>query len=256
MDDKERIVRRVQKLLALAQSTNPHEAASAAAKAQELLLAHKLSMSELAAAEREAEDPMVNDSREMGMRATKWKLSLAGTVARAYSCRFCFMSGTRDRKAKMFFVGRKNDVEVAWYMYGYLANCLESLAPKAFKDEYKQLVLAHRSDDAFNLHPVAWQNDFKMAAIAVLKTRMVETEEAFMSAHDECRALVVASKAEVSKFFKQVFPRLRKSEPGRSIESSSAAEAGAYAGYSIELRKGLASSGASRGMLSLTGGGL
>ena len=42
--DLNRIVDRVKKLLALSTSANPHEAALAAAKAQELLFRHNLSM--------------------------------------------------------------------------------------------------------------------------------------------------------------------------------------------------------------------
>jgi len=253
---KETLLRRIQKLIALSKN-NPdeHEAVAAAAQAQRLLLANKLSMSELSDVDRTAADPLVNEAFDIGTRADKWKLSLAGAVARGYSCQFCYMAGSKyGRRAHIYFVGRKSDVEVAWYMFGYLSNVLSDLAPKAFDAEYRKRVLARDYEMAEAMRPVAWQNDFRTGAIHVIRDRLTESEDQFAASHSECRAVVLVSKAEVAKFFKQAHPKLRAGSGGWPVGSGSAYESGRAAGASIELRRGIGGGNGS-GPLALGGGG-
>jgi hypothetical protein len=254
---RETLLRRIQKLISLSKNNpNEHEAAAAAAQAQRLLLANKLTMSELSEVDRSKADPLVNESFEIGTRADKWKLSLAGAVAKGFSCQFCYMSGSRyGRKAHIYFVGRKSDVDVAWYMYGYLANILSDLAPKAFDAEYRRRVLSRDYEMAEAMKPLAWQNDFRTGAIHVLRDRLAESEEQFASSHSDCRAVVLVSKAEVSKFFKEMHPRLRAGSGGRPVASGGAYEAGRAAGATIQLRRGIGGNGNGGGPLALTGGG-
>src|SRR3954454_9262567 len=78
----DRIVDRVKKLLALSSSQNPHEAALAAAKAQELLFKHNLSLALV-----EAELPGGRHSRYVNDRFDSggwmdWRRRLLAAVAR------------------------------------------------------------------------------------------------------------------------------------------------------------------------------
>ena len=80
MADRDKLLDRVRKLLALTESPNVHEAALAAARAQALIDAHRLQG--LLDAE---EDAPVVDGRsaplESGRRLRKWKVVLASALA-------------------------------------------------------------------------------------------------------------------------------------------------------------------------------
>lgn len=167
-------------------------------------MANKLSMSDVAAEVREKDDPLIEGAYEMGARAAQWKMSLAGAVSRGYCCKVIFSTASKyshKPTAYVYFIGRKADVEVAWYMFGYLANTITELAKKNFRDTYEKLVLEGLAADAVNLNATVWENDFRMGAIAVLGNRLRQTEEVFVKKHDECRAVMVRSHAEVAEFY-------------------------------------------------------
>lgn len=241
---KETLLRRVQKLLALARNNpNQHEAAAAAAQAQTLLLAHKLSVKDLGEVKDARHDPLVDQAFDLESRADTWKVSLAGAVARGYQCQFCYQSARYGSTARIYYVGRQSDVEVAWYVYGYLANVLNDLAPKAFEAEHRRRVLARDYDGADRMQPRKWQNDFRLGAIAVLGRRLREGVAEFASANPNARAVVLASQAEVAQFFKTAHPKLRSGGGGRGLSDGRAYEAGQAAGAAIELRRGLGGNG-------------
>ena len=89
MGPTDKVLSRVRKLLALAESPNVHEAASAAARAQELISQHRLEAvleAEDAAATQDAADPIGQETLETSKRLRRWKTVLAGGLARANGC--------------------------------------------------------------------------------------------------------------------------------------------------------------------------
>jgi hypothetical protein len=121
---------RVRKLLALATSPNPHEAALAAARAQALIEAHRL-QAWLDAERREEEDPdpivdAQGEPLEVGRRIRKWKVVLASTLAEANGC----MAYTRGRgkEQAIVLVGRGRDRAAVVELWGWLVRRIEWLS--------------------------------------------------------------------------------------------------------------------------------
>jgi hypothetical protein len=121
---------RVRKLLALATSPNPHEAALAAARAQALIEAHRL-QAWLEAERREEEDPdpivdAQGEPLEVGRRIRKWKVVLASTLAEANGC----MAYTRGRgkEQAIVLVGRGRDRAAVVELWGWLVRRIEWLS--------------------------------------------------------------------------------------------------------------------------------
>lgn len=108
------VLDRVRKLLALAGSPNPHEAALAAQRAQALVSRHRLERW-VAAESAEAEDPDPitlgrDEPLEVARKTRKWKAHLASVLADANGCRAWI--DTRARKQALCVVGRKRDRDV------------------------------------------------------------------------------------------------------------------------------------------------
>jgi hypothetical protein len=151
---------RIKKLLSLAESANEHEAALAAARAQELLDLHKLSLSEVDAELFEADNPvgedLLSDDADVGrykMTWVGWKCSLLSMVARMNGCTVIRTRAFRVRtKGDRFFllpkpgwasrladkreewkemiviVGRESDRQITEYLGTYLMREIERLA--------------------------------------------------------------------------------------------------------------------------------
>ncbi len=121
---------RVRKLLALATSSNPHEAALAAARAQALIEAHRL-QGWLDAEQEAAADPdPIEDARdeplETARRIRKWKTVLANALAQANGC----VAYTLDagKMKSIVLVGRRRDREAVRTLWDWLVRRIEWLS--------------------------------------------------------------------------------------------------------------------------------
>lgn len=129
-------------------SATPAEAASAAARIQELLLKHKLNESEL------GDD---NDGIEwwpdpiwVGLRRSPWRTSLATGIAAANACRI--LHGTTNGGIRrMTVVGKKSDAEAVRYLYTYLERELERHCKKHLEKTSRDQTSAHLRASSFRL---------------------------------------------------------------------------------------------------------
>lgn len=126
-----KIVEKVQKLLALSESSNSHEAELAMLKAQELLVKHKLSLREV------KEFKIINSAiketiTKITFTKAKWKANLAQLIADNFSCYLFFK--TRQTNTITFF-GREEDVVVCNIILEYAIDCIGSAA-KTLKYQY------------------------------------------------------------------------------------------------------------------------
>ena len=129
------------------QSGSPEEAAIAAARMQELMFKHKISMAELSAAEDEEPIGVVDVlEQEGGHDVVSWKLDLLDGISRSNFCRVIYRTATRKRTewvwkdagiacelspkapGKMEVFGRKSDVDTVVYLYLYLCKEIARLA--------------------------------------------------------------------------------------------------------------------------------
>ncbi|WP_181297002.1 DUF2786 domain-containing protein [Pseudomonas sp. Q2-TVG4-2] len=90
--DHKKALEKIKKCLRLAASSNPHESAAAMRQARALMEKYQVGEA----------DVLIADVLEVGARSgskvnpPQWEANLAGTVARAYSCRVIFIAGPGD----------------------------------------------------------------------------------------------------------------------------------------------------------------
>lgn len=116
------VISKVQKLLNLSVSSNANEAATATALANKLIDQYRLSEADL---NQELNDnPLMEDSGflyETG-KITRWKSNLASVIVKHYGCAaFNSVIYPNGRKVSRYkLVGRKQDIEIAKYMFNWL----------------------------------------------------------------------------------------------------------------------------------------
>lgn len=122
-----RILDRVRKLLAVATSTNVHEAAVAAERAQRLIAQHRLEA--WLAEEHAPTDPIV-DARdqplEQARRLRKWKVVLASCLAEANGC--VAYTTSLGRETAIVLVGRAADQAAVHTLWDWLVKRIEWLS--------------------------------------------------------------------------------------------------------------------------------
>lgn len=118
-EEKEKLIDKIRKLMALSHSPNEHEAALAAARAREILDKYDLSLTEV-----EMNDEEIIEHRvDTGTRkAPLWMGRLAVSVSRAFNCRVFRVYGI------MVFCGTKADTQVAEYTYMFLFRAVKRLS--------------------------------------------------------------------------------------------------------------------------------
>ena len=124
----EEVIRKVQKLLALAdQSRNPSEAEAIAAsmQAQKLLAKYNLEIAVITGEEKKEEIEQVIADVGTG---NKWKYTLANAIADSYCCK-CYYHGAE----MIVFYGYQSDVLIARRVFMYLFKVGNSLATKYVK---------------------------------------------------------------------------------------------------------------------------
>lgn len=114
-----RILDKIKKLMALAGSNNPHEAANALRKAQLLMQEHQLSEADVElSAITEQSAAMANS----GEKQPKWSLNLMAMIQQAFGVTGYFSTYQR----RCFFVGYQSRAEIAAYCYAVLARQIKS----------------------------------------------------------------------------------------------------------------------------------
>lgn len=123
----ERIVQRVSKLLALAQSDNQHEAEAAAAAAQRMMLKHNLERSDA------TELPQYG-FRQLGRvtgRVTEWERRLGNLLGEHFFVDVIWVPAFRPLDGKrgsvLEVIGSQENLELAEYVHGFLSGTAERL---------------------------------------------------------------------------------------------------------------------------------
>ncbi len=125
--NRDQAIGKIKKCLALAKSSNPHEAAAALRQAQKLMAEHQVTEVDVTLA-----DVSEHKSRTRMQTATAWEASLAGLVADAFGCRVHRCStgmythiGTIKRRREWVFIGVGAASSVAGYAFDVLGRQCE-----------------------------------------------------------------------------------------------------------------------------------
>lgn len=221
------ILEKIRKLMALATSSNPHEAAAAAAKAQALAGRYKIDMAALAleAGEKPRGFDVRNNViwREEGTYCTGWVKSLACGVARANKLRPYFQGNT------YYGVGDSGDAEVTTFLVGWLVGEVERLYKEAKPKQGKGM-------------GKSWGASFRAGCVMTILSRLTqeaeeETKKLRVSEDKKDRyamQLIDEHKMAVDKYVEEKL-KLRNVPNGR-LTSAAGFSAGREAGARAHLR--------------------
>jgi hypothetical protein len=160
MDNKTAIIEKIKKLLALANSSNEHEAALAASHAQRLLSEYNLAMADIEA----TKQPDTADRVETSVSKTlpKWMRHLSGGVSTAFDCQAIHHPAT----GKMTFIGVGADVQVAAYTFAYLDSTIRQLCTTYMKK--------HVSAALTNRNRELMRQSYYLGAVSTINARLRE----------------------------------------------------------------------------------
>lgn len=219
------VIRKVRALLNVRtdRGASEAEAATAAQKAQDLLLEYNLTSAQVQVGEepRKAEG-IVKEAEEFRDNRFEgsWKASLAGSVAANNFCRCVYLPG----KAGVWFIGAETNVRVSRDLWQWLIQQINMQSVVAYQDAWR--------DET----PAKFRKGFCWGAVSRLaqrmreeKTRQTTTKPDWFSGSEpdyrqQCTALVVANDHALAQFMQKEFGRL-----GRSSSTRVSAQGPGYA---------------------------
>lgn len=221
------IIERVRRLLALAESSNVHEAAAAAAKAQELMSRHQLDMAALEVESGAEDEPILQEelARFRGTVRAPWRGVLAEALASANGCDV--YSGRRtDADGRIFvvykIVGLASSAGAVRYLFAFLAREVDRLA-----------VLEAKRRNAPRGR--AWLNSFRLGAACELRTRISDAHWRAMHAARGSAALARIDRTAERVAETMASLNLTNGRRTAKYSHSDAFAAGALAGRRIPL---------------------
>jgi hypothetical protein len=152
------IIDKIKKLLALANSSNEHEAALAAGHAQRLLSEHNLAMADIDASHRPDKADSVGSVVPKVL--PKWLRYLCAGVSDAFDCRTVHFPST----GKMVFIGVGADVEIASYTFSYLIKVVRKLCISYLR--------YHVDDRITGRNRELMKQSYLLGAVSTISTRL------------------------------------------------------------------------------------
>lgn len=226
-EEKTKILERIRKLLRLSRSSNEYEAAAAAAKAQELLSEHNLSMDSIPSEEHAVKMRASRAHKKTRQRLETWAYGLASRVADAFDCKYYHDPDVGET----VFVGCEPDPTVCSWTYGYLYKTLLALASEYLSGPARRL-RSTKSKSAARL-------SFLLGAVMVVSRRL-DTQK--RTTPITPGALVPFKEAAIIRAMPAVLTKPTQKPKIRDRDF----EAGMDAGNAVPLSKPISSSAPSR----------
>jgi len=218
------IIEKIKKLLALANSSNEHEAALAAGHAQRLLSEHNLAMADIEAAHRPDKADKVETT--VAKSLPKWLRHLSAGVSSAFDCQAVHHPAT----GKMTFIGVGADVQVAAYTFTYLDRTVRKLCSSYMK--------RHATGTIANRHRELMRHSYYLGAVSTITTRLRE-QQALTPV--TTGALVPVKEGLIRQAMNEI-GTIRTRHSRRSYINSNAYSCGQSDGQTIGLRHGVTAS--------------
>jgi hypothetical protein len=243
----------IKKLMAKADSAaqigSAEEAATFAAKANELLLKHKLEMTDLELASEDTDDPIedgyINVAQAAGLkkgggaRRAAWIEGLASRLCNAHFCKLLVVPGSKTIR----IIGRKSDKQIVEYLLTTLVREGERLA---ILYERVSRVSAQRAGLPIPQQP---KRGFLLGFTAGIGEKLREMRVQVVNQGGQ-HAIVrfQQATAAVQKYFDDTLGKRvgKASAPNNSTRNGAAFHAGKQAGRSQSLHGGLGQGGSSK----------
>jgi len=216
------IIERIRKLLALADSSNEHEAALAAAHAQRLLSLHNLAMADIEANQR----PESADKVETPVAKTlpKWVRNLSAGVCSAFDCQGIH----HPAQGKMTFIGVGVDVQIAAYTFAYLERTVRKLCAGYMKQ--------YGSDSVTSRNRELMRQSYYLGAVSTIATQLAKQKAETPVTPG---ALVPIKEGLIKKALNELGP-IRTVRGRKSFINPHAYNQGQSDGRNVSIHKGVA----------------
>jgi hypothetical protein len=134
---EEKILSKLQKMLKIANDnkSHPEESQNALLKAQKLMAEHNLSMSDIGI-EQEFKKEVVNGQVTIPKKLAWWYKQLSSIIGDNFRCQ-PYMS-TYNGKTSIYFIGLKEDVEIAKNVYHFAASAIKFHSDKYVKEKQRE----------------------------------------------------------------------------------------------------------------------
>lgn len=181
-----KLIDRLRKILALTESPEEGEAASAAEMLQRFLVQYNLSVADLEQ-KGHKKAQVTEGAVDLGKAAFRWKLDLAEEIAEHY---FCAGIVNRYRKT-ITFVGRPDNVESLKLLYGWVLDQIKRLAAEERKK--------YQAEHGEHMDPLRWQVNFGTGAGRRLVDRLEQRKKS-QAGDRSSTALVLHHLKEISDY--------------------------------------------------------
>ena len=213
-----KIVDKIQKLLALTESSNEHEAALAAEKAHELLAEHNLSMAQVeSASKKEKLNEQGGHTSATSKLGARWVRNLWLATARLYFCEYLYSRG--NHKTYHTVIGSEANTTTACHMAEFFTQSVVEMSKGSSSQS------SFRTGCALRL--VARLNEMR---------KLAQEQPVTASNKSNLPALYEQTKEQLDNYISDTWGEL-KNVPSRnfSIADSNAYDAGRKAANSIGL---------------------
>lgn len=235
------VLTRIQKLLALSQSPNEHEAAAAAAKAQELLFKYNLSMMDVQTGDKKR--PVIERYNRRTVVLGKkrevlnWRRDLLRSLARLNFCRTVDVIGAEYTN----LIGEDHNIEVVLNLYDYLFATIERLSAEGWEATKREnggkapVVWSDVVHRYVSQHAKNYRSSFSHGAVHSVIDRLND-QQAKSVVDAGSNALVVIAEEELTEAVNHIFSNsLVRRKQLRSDLDARAFGAGKEAGKRISL---------------------
>lgn len=203
------VMERIAKIQRLAErGGTPEEAAAAAAKVQELLAKHSLTLAQVAMAEGE---PLSGyGHRKYSTGKAGWRRSLMAELARGNMCRAYYISGGETTEV----FGHRDNVQVVIDLYIWLAAEIDRMADVAWSREGYGTVRT-------------WKNRYREGAVRTIAKRLTEERKARETAVAQTSTALVVIEDKVNAVVVKVYPGMKPRNVYRRVSLGGGYDAGA-----------------------------
>jgi len=252
---KDQAIKKVQKLLKLAESSNPNEAALAAIRAKEILSKYNIQAIEI-----EKETNKVNFVKEYVVivgRVENWMTQLANAAGSLYNCEN-YIAHKPGVGEFFLFMGEEASAKVASYVLEFLINRILDITQKAWENQWKPKEEAEWVDitqwlqmGTFNLTPGTnrklFEESYKVGIMCALIDKLEKMKKAMTRPSSQENALVLYVKDAVQEYVKEKYGEPSKKDyPPPEVDSYAMAKA--YEdGRNIQINPALTTKGETNG---------